>query len=396
MAAGFDSTVVVRSDGKVLAFGGNAMSRPQEGSVPELPRGVSIVQIAAARYFFVNLCSDGEVRIFIPRDDPDDSVGGYGNCTVPELPAGLSYVQVAAGCFHLALLRSDGNVVIGSDDYDEGASHTKNLPELPAGLEYVKVAGGHYVTAMIRSDGRAFVYWHAKNLETAPELPEGATYVDVSAGFGYVLFLRSDGQVTTIGKHVSGATSIPELPKGVTYVQVAAGISDHVGDHCHSVLLRNDGQAVAIGSNSSGQCDIPELPAGLRYVQASAGYVHTVLLRSDGMIVATGDDQYGQCAVPALPEGLRYVPCKDLRKATVVQIAVASRIDQSLEVVCHGLSGDELCRFNVQQGQSGHVLQERLAATLERQAYDLRILLPGAQPLSDLMLDKECAVLFAE
>lgn len=403
MAAGKDHTVLLRSDGHVVAvgrpLGDSAGDRAKFCSVPELPDGLEYTQIAAANYFVVLLRSDGRAITFIPQDDPEDSVSGFGNCDIPELPEGIRYVQVAAGSFHLALLRSDGQVLIGNDDYS--AAEDKQVPELPEGLEYLQVAAGDYITAMLRSDGDVVVYDHKEDGEwplsdQIPPLPDGLEYTQVSAGNGYVVLLRSDGHAQVVGKHgnaLNDKCNIPELPEGVKYVQISAG-KDGTISTSHIALLRSDGQVVVAGKNDIGQCNTPELPEGLRYTQISAGGDHTVLVRSDGQAFAVGRNREGQCDIPGCVEGLKYVQFQTSFRKRLVQLVVGGRNSGELQLTCVGLNGEELGKLNVHPSKEcGGDLRKKLADEFGPRAH-LHVVLPGARvlgfadddiPLADLL-----------
>ena len=73
---------------------------------------------------------------------------GSDRCNIPALEPGLTYTQVAAGHAHTVLLRSDGAAVAcGYHDSDQW-----NIPALEAGLTYTQIAAGHSHTVLLRSD----------------------------------------------------------------------------------------------------------------------------------------------------------------------------------------------------------------------------------------------------
>ena len=70
---------------------------------PPLDEGLSYTQISAGFTHTVLLRSDGSV---VACGDND-----VGQWNIPPLNEGLSYTQISAGSGHTVLLRSDGNVV---------------------------------------------------------------------------------------------------------------------------------------------------------------------------------------------------------------------------------------------------------------------------------------------
>lgn len=385
MAAGHESTILLRSDGQVVALGGERLPEPH--MVPQLPAGVDYAQVAASCFFVVLLRSDGIVTAWVPRDDPDDSVSGYGNCHVPELPAGTKYEQASCGAFHLTLLRSDGNAVIGNDDCDYSGNHTERIPPLPNGLTYIQVSGGYYITVLLRSDGLVLIYDHHVDSDidyAIPELPVGVRYTQVSAGFHCALLLRSDGHAVAVGENHCGQCAIPELPEGTTYTNVSAGKS-LMASRCHNVLLRSDGQVAAIGSNDHGQCNIPD-PGEFKYIEASAGGMHTVLLRSDGQVSVVGDNSQGQAAMPELAPGLKYVPCLGATRF-LVQVSVADdRSEDELKISCHSMSGDTILQLEMAPFFMGEDLHRTISSSLDAQL-KLQIVLPSAELLTQRDFD---------
>src|SRR6185436_6901006 len=79
----------------------------------------AFVAVAAGEEHTVALRSNGSVVAW----------GGnqFGECNVPDLPAGITYSAIAAGLRHTVALRSDGSVVAwGNNQYGEC-----NVPSLP-------------------------------------------------------------------------------------------------------------------------------------------------------------------------------------------------------------------------------------------------------------------------
>ncbi|CAK9049098.1 E3 ISG15--protein ligase Herc6 [Durusdinium trenchii] len=257
--------------------------------IPPLKEGMSYNQVAAGCFHTVLLRSDGDVVACGSNSD--------GQCDIPPLEEGISYTQVSAGGSHTVLLRSDGNAVACGSNSDGQC----DIPALEKGISYTQVSAGCFHTVLLRSDGNAVACGSNSDGQCdIPALEKGISYTQVSAGCFHTVLLRLDGHAAGCGSIVAGWCDIPPLEEGMFYTQLSAG-----GEH--TVLLRSDGNAVACGRTSIGQCDIPPLQAGLSYTWVSAVWNHTVLLRSDGSAVACGDNEEGQCNIPPLEPGNHYI-----------------------------------------------------------------------------------------
>ena len=258
VAAGLEHTVGLRSDGTVVAVGGNSNGQC------DVQSWTGIVQVAAGLYHTVGLRSDGTVV----------AVGSNGNgeCNVETWS---DIVQVSAGFGHTVGLKSDGTVVaVGWND--NGQCNVSSWTDI------VQVAAGMH-TVGLKSDGTVVaVGWNdigQCNVSSWTDIVQVAV-------FGYygeasTVGLKSDGTVVSVGSNHEGLCNWTDI------VQVSAGGG-------HTVGLKSDGTVVAVGGNSNGQCNVQSWTG---IVQVAAGFDHTVGLRSDGTVVAVGWKENDQCNV---------------------------------------------------------------------------------------------------
>jgi len=259
VAAGGYYAVGLKSDGSVVAVGGNWEGQCDVGNWTD------ITQVAAGDYHTVGLKDDRTVVAVGSNYYEECNVGNWTGIT-----------QVAAGEKHTVGLKSDGTVVAVGDNYD-GQCNVGDWTDIK------QVAAGAYRTVGVKTDGTVVAVGHGWRCDVS-----GWTdIVQVSAGLFRVVGVKSDGTVVAAGRNNAGQCNVRGW-KDIT--QVAAGGG-------HTVGLKSDGTVVAVGSNSFGQCDVRGWIRGWKDItQVDAGSVHTVGLKSDGTVVIVGN-----CGYPLLP-----------------------------------------------------------------------------------------------
>jgi hypothetical protein len=169
VAAGWDHALALRSNGTIVAWGGNDQGQLQ---VPDLPRGKYFTSVFATNSVSGALVNDGSAR-FWGRDT------GEFSATVPNPPPGRRYSKIVFGALNVLLLRDDGTLLAFGDN----------------------------------SVGQS----------TIPTLPPGVTFVDVAAA-SHSLGLLSNGRLLAWGSNPSGQCNVPPLPSGMSYLKIAANI----------------------------------------------------------------------------------------------------------------------------------------------------------------------------
>jgi len=246
LAAGYDHSQALKSNGTVVGWGDNSYGR----ATP--PAGLSgVTAIAAGYYHSLALKDDGTV------------VGWGANWEgQTSIPAGLSGVTaIAAGGQHSLALKDDGTVVGWGYNYFGQTS-------IPAGLSGVTaIAAGSNHSLALKDDGTVVGWGDNRQGHATP--PAGLSGVTaIAGGYFHSLALKDDGTVVGWGKNWEGQTSIPAGLSGVT--AIAAGSN-------HSLALKDDGTVVGWGDNRLGQTSIP---AGLSGVTAlAAGNGHSLALK---------------------------------------------------------------------------------------------------------------------
>ena len=409
-AAGYNHTVLLKSDGNAVAFGDNSYG---QCDIPPLEAGMSYIQVAAGGCVFIDQWgyrTDGGHTVLLKSDGNAVAFGdnSYGQCDIPPLETGMSYIQVSAGWVHIVLLRSDGSAVA----FGHNSCGQCDIPPLEAGMSYIQVSAGGRHTVLLKSDGTAVARGEQCKHGACdiPELEAGLSYTQVSAGSYHTVLLKSDGTAVEWPR----PRTFPKLADGTFYTEVSAGTS-------HTVLLKSDGSAVAAAAPHSyylartnppycdsagsceGECHIPRLEFGEFYMQVSAGHGFTVLLKCDGSAVACGDNSRGQCALQILAKpGARRVrrhirqrmeqqrqffvqnPTNGVTlRDSVMLLDFAQDGEDWFILTCSTLSGREILRWTKHHEQRVRILYEQLAHYLHVPNQNLR-LVPDGQFLAGL------------
>jgi uncharacterized repeat protein (TIGR02543 family) len=188
----------------VVAFGYDGDGRTD---VPALPPGLGYTAVAAGYNNTVLLRSDGQVLVL--------GADVWGSTAVPALPGGLVYTEIAMGSNHTVLLRSDGEAIAFGYDVE----HQTEVPALPAGVSYTGVSAGYSHTVLLRSDGAAVAFGDDSYGQTdIPALPAGARYTAGVAGYNHTVLIRAAAAAVPASVTFDtgpGASSVPALQLAV-------------------------------------------------------------------------------------------------------------------------------------------------------------------------------------
>lgn len=259
ISVGYCSTIGLKSDGAVVATGGNTDYQCNVSGWKD------IVDVSAGTWHTVGLKSDGTV---VATGDIT-----YGQCKVY---GWTDIVAVSAGTYHTVGLKSDGTVVV------KGFSKLGTSYDVSEWKDIVAVSAGNYYIVGLKSDGTVVAMGGNDNGQC--NVSDWKDIVAISAGYHHTVGLKTDGTVVANGENFLGQCDVSDW-RDIVAVSAGSG---------HTVGLKPDGTVVATGNNDYGQCDV----SGWRDILAvSAGSDYTVGLKSDGTVVATGNNDYGQCDV---------------------------------------------------------------------------------------------------
>jgi hypothetical protein len=251
VAAGAWHTLVLRSDGLVLAWGND-----DDGECDVPTNLVGVADIAAGGYHSLALRKNQTVVAW--------GADYYGQATVP---TGITNaIAIAAGTWHSLALRSDGKVVAWGDD-------AFGQLEIPHGLSnVVAIAAGGTHSLALRANGTVVAWGNDNGAQGdfvgQTVVPPGlGNVVAIGAGAYHSLAIRADGTLAVWGDNSRSQSDPPPNLGSV----VAA-----VGGGGHSLALKPDGTVRAWGNDLQGQGAIPVTLSNV--VLIAAGNSHTLVL----------------------------------------------------------------------------------------------------------------------
>ena len=222
VVAGYSHSVGLKSDGTVVAMGGNYYGQCNVSD------WVDIIQVAAGGEHTVGLKVDGTVVAV------GDNSGG--KCDVGDW---TNIIQIAAGYDQTAGVKVDGTVVaVGYTGFGQNdAIGWTNIIQVAAGFGHILGLGadGTVVAVGYKGYGQSNV-------------TDWRDIVQVAAGSYHTIGLKADGTVVAVGANSEGQCDVGNWKD---IIQVAAGYEYTVG-------LKSDGTAVAVGKNQHGQCRVGE------------------------------------------------------------------------------------------------------------------------------------------
>jgi len=205
IAAGYETSLALRSDGTVYAWGYGAYGQTNP------PAGLNnVVAIACGDYHDLALKSDGTIIAW--------GQNNYGEAT-NSLAATNAAVAIAAGTYHNLGLRADGTV------FGWGYKNYGQLTIPAAATNVIAIAAGQYHSLALRANGTAIGWGNNSYGQTT--IPAGlSNVVAISASGSHSTLLRADGTVVALGYEYTGYAS-NMVPADLFNVCAIASGGDH-------------------------------------------------------------------------------------------------------------------------------------------------------------------------
>ena len=163
IAAGYEHSLFLKSDGSLWAMGGNGYGQLGDGTYnttnrPEQIVASNVTAIAAANYVSLFLKSDGSLWAMGDNEFYGQlGDGTYNNTNQPDQIVASNVTAIAIGGYHSLLLKSDGSLWgVGENQngqLGDGTYNDTNRPEqvVASGVTAIAAGGGH--SLFLKNDG---------------------------------------------------------------------------------------------------------------------------------------------------------------------------------------------------------------------------------------------------
>ena len=226
IAAGYGHSLFLKSDGSLWAMGWDAngelgdskffTSSPYGSNKPEQIVAGGVTAIAAGYEHSLFLKSDGSLWAMGYNGAGGLGDGTFNDSSQPEQIVASGVTAIAAGGYHSLFLKSDGSLwTMGYNAYGQlgGGTGNVNQPQEISTNGVIAIAGGNSHSLFVKSDGSLWgmgFNGHGElgdgtsNATNQPEKIVAGGVTAATGGYYHSLFLKSDGSLWAMGDNEYG------------------------------------------------------------------------------------------------------------------------------------------------------------------------------------------------
>jgi alpha-tubulin suppressor-like RCC1 family protein len=366
IAAGYEHSLFVKSDGSLWAMGFNIAGQLGDGTYNQStnrPEQIvrNVVAIAAGFWHSLLIETNGSLWAMGYNNEGELGDGTTMTRIAPEQVVSSNVVAIAAGQYHSLFIKSDGSLwAMGYNNVGQlgdGTTNNAYAPEQIVSSDVVAIAAGYNHSLFLKSDGSLWGMGFNYDGELGdgagsvfgsytnrPEQIVSSNVTAIAAGFGYSLFLKSDGSVWAMGAIDAGwigdgttttaYTNRPEQIVSSNVVAIAAGES-------HNLFVKSDSSLWVVGWNIAGQLgdgtvnstNKLEQIVSSNVIAIAGGGEHSLFVKSDGSLWAMGYNYYGQLGDGFVNDSLTPEQIFPLPQP-VLTASISSGTDLQLNATC--------------------------------------------------------------
>ncbi|MEK7448660.1 MAG: hypothetical protein AAB019_04160 [Planctomycetota bacterium] len=327
IAAGYEHTIVIRTDGTLWAWGENASGQLGDGTYihRDLPTQIGIntdwISIAAGYAHTLAIKENGTLWAWGNNGTGQLGNGTYVNKNTPiQIGVDTDWLTIAGGQYHSVALKTDGTLwswgFNSNGQLGDGTYIDKNTPShIGTDSNWAAIATGGWHTLALKTDGTLWVWgWNlygqvgdatfVVNRNTPVQIGTETNWSVIAGGSLYTLALKKDNTLWAWGSH-PGSIDEP-IPNRYTPRQIGTDTnwrSITAGDH-HTLALKIDNTLWGWGSNGSGQLgngtwggwekNLIQIGSDSDWSTIAAGGLHSIALKTNETLWTWGENYYGQ------------------------------------------------------------------------------------------------------
>jgi len=322
----------------------NQTTTPVLVSQGAIPTGVTLIDIAAAKYHTCAVGSDGRAYCW-GRNEQGSATGSTTATVVPQgaVPASVKILDIDAATYTTCAIGSDGKGYCwgenGQGQLGDGTTTGASAPvkvsqgAVPTSVKFLDIATSSLASCAVGSDGKGYCWGYntagqlgngtttSSSVPVAVSqgaIPAGVTLTSIAAASTNFCAIGSDGKGYCWGENYTGplgngtttSSSVPvavsqgAIPAGVTLKSIGAGKSNG-----HVCAIGSDGKGYCWGGDTYGQLgngvtttsyttpvavSQGAVPAGVTLKSIGLGLYHSCVLGSNTKVYCWGDNTYSQ------------------------------------------------------------------------------------------------------
>ena len=326
IAAGEYYTLALKTDGSLLAWGGNFGGQLGDGTTVDKLSPVRIgiasnwAEVAAGGRHTVARKTDGSLWAWGLNHNGPLGDGTTGHQFSPvRIGTDNDWAAIAAGFYHTVALKTDGSLWAwgynGEGQLGDGTTERQLSPvRIGTDNDWVEIAAGGSYTVARKADGSLWAWGNnfsgqlgdgtVERKLSPVRIGTGNDWGQIDAGGGHTVARKTDGSLWAWGYNFQGQLGDGTADQKLTPVRIGTANDwekiDAGGGH--TVARKTDGSLWAWGDNSYGQLGdgttVTLIPVRIGtandWTEISAGQSHTVALKTDGSLWTWGWNRYGQ------------------------------------------------------------------------------------------------------